>query len=87
MIFFCVCCADEEDFTCVGVFDSKPDLSSFQTGLPSGPGSGPRSGSGSEVPQVVAPPPNPKLGLAPLSSELHFSGSGRASSSGAGPSR
>ncbi|KII94575.1 hypothetical protein PLICRDRAFT_86077 [Plicaturopsis crispa FD-325 SS-3] len=53
----------------LGVFDSKPDLSSFQTGGSRGSdGSGPVSESGT----FSDPPPNPKLGLAPLSSELAF---------------
>ena len=51
--------------TVAGIFDSKPDLSSFQTAatFPSvsrGDGAEPRG--------------NPKLGLAPLSSEKAFSG-------------
>ena len=45
-----------------GVFDSKPDLSSFQTAATTSRGDG------------VEPRGNPKLGLAPLSSEKAFSG-------------
>ncbi|KAG1730007.1 hypothetical protein EDB19DRAFT_1741870 [Suillus lakei] len=63
----------------LGVFDSKPDLSSFQTGsFPSGSRLGETPGS----PVPAEPPPNPKLGLAPLSSELAFSSflSGRGES-------
>ncbi|KAG1896407.1 uncharacterized protein F5891DRAFT_1246891 [Suillus fuscotomentosus] len=63
----------------LGVFDSKPDLSSFQTGsFPSASRLGETPGS----PVTAEPPPNPKLGLAPLSSELAFSSflSGRAES-------
>ncbi|KAL4076456.1 hypothetical protein J3A83DRAFT_4089694, partial [Scleroderma citrinum] len=51
----------------LGVFDNKPDLTTFQaTTLPS-----PMSTTGTSVPSE--PPPNPKLGLAPLSSEVAFS--------------
>lgn len=62
----------------LGVFDTKPDLSSFQTGslaspLMSSTASGPGIGNGPITPSE--PPPNPKLGLAPLSSELVFSSS------------
>jgi hypothetical protein len=63
----------------LGVFDSKPDLSAFQTGgFPSGSRLGETPGS----PVPAEPPPNPKLGLAPLSSELAFSSflSGRGES-------
>ncbi|KAG1737360.1 hypothetical protein EDD22DRAFT_923770 [Suillus occidentalis] len=63
----------------LGVFDSKPDLSAFQTGgFPSGSRLGETPGS----PVTAEPPPNPKLGLAPLSSELAFSSflSGRGES-------
>jgi hypothetical protein len=63
----------------LGVFDSKPDLSAFQTGsFPSGSRLGETPGS----PVLDEPPPNPKLGLAPLSSELAFSSflSGRGES-------
>ncbi|KAH7909628.1 hypothetical protein BJ138DRAFT_1010436, partial [Hygrophoropsis aurantiaca] len=49
----------------LGVFDSKPDLSAFQTA----PSSSSRNSE---------PPPNPKLGLAPLSSELAFASRGAA---------
>jgi hypothetical protein len=70
----------------LGVFDSKPDLSSFQTGGISfppganivangGPSSGSPTGSGGGVggggDSMLLP--QPKLGLAPLSSELAFS--------------
>ncbi|KAH0840376.1 hypothetical protein J3R83DRAFT_1406 [Lanmaoa asiatica] len=48
-----------------GVFDSKPDLSSFQTAATIFPSTS-RDG--------VEPRGNPKLGLAPLSSERAFSG-------------
>lgn len=63
----------------LGVFDSKPDLSAFQTGsFPSGSRLGETPGS----PVPAEPPPNPKLGLAPLSSEIAFSSflSGRGES-------
>lgn len=63
----------------LGVFDSKPDLSAFQTGsFPSSSRLGETPGS----PVPAEPPPNPKLGLAPLSSELAFSSflSGRGES-------
>ncbi|KAG6333008.1 hypothetical protein ID866_6085 [Astraeus odoratus] len=46
----------------LGVFDSKPDLTTFQTSTL----------AGANTPSSE-PPPNPKLGLAPLSSELAFS--------------
>lgn len=68
-----------EAYLALGVFDSKPDLSSFQTGsFPSASRLGETPGS----PVTAEPPPNPKLGLAPLSSELAFSSflSGRAES-------
>ncbi|OAX37451.1 hypothetical protein K503DRAFT_771483 [Rhizopogon vinicolor AM-OR11-026] len=63
----------------LGVFDSKPDLSSFQTGNVS---SGSRLGETQGSPGPTEPPPNPKLGLAPLSSELAISSylSGRGDS-------
>ncbi|KAG2110793.1 hypothetical protein DEU56DRAFT_240637 [Suillus clintonianus] len=63
----------------LGVFDSKPDLSAFQTGSFS---SGSRLGETPGSPVPAEPPPNPKLGLAPLSSELAFSSflSGRGES-------
>ncbi|KAF9226937.1 hypothetical protein BS17DRAFT_776368 [Gyrodon lividus] len=60
----------------LGVFDSKPDLSSFQTAVfPSTSRVAGDSGFSER-------PPNPKLGLAPLSSELAFSSllSGRGES-------
>jgi len=62
----------------LGAFDNKPDLTTFQaTALPS-----PMSIAGTSGPSE--PLPNPKLGLAPLSSELAFSSlnilSGRGSS-------
>jgi Myb-like DNA-binding domain len=68
----------------LGVFDSKPDLSSFQTGGISfppganivangGPSSGSPTGSGGGVSGDSMLLPQPKLGLAPLSSELAFS--------------
>ncbi|KAI6124183.1 hypothetical protein EDD16DRAFT_575377 [Pisolithus croceorrhizus] len=62
----------------LGVFDTKPDLSSFQTSslaspLMSSAASGPGIGNGPTT--LSEPPPNPKLGLAPLSSELVFSSS------------
>ncbi|KAH7887295.1 hypothetical protein F5I97DRAFT_1804503 [Phlebopus sp. FC_14] len=59
----------------LGVFDSKPDLSSFQTaGFPSASRlTGQESVTPLSTPTVSEPPPNPKLGLAPLSSELAFS--------------
>lgn len=51
----------------LGAFDNKPDLTTFQaTALPS-----PMSIAGTGEPSE--PLPNPKLGLAPLSSELAFS--------------
>lgn len=66
----------------LGVFDSKPDLSSFQTAATATvvsfpPGANivtvtngqPSTGSPGPVDQVL---PQPKLGLAPLSSELAF---------------
>ncbi|KAH7923622.1 hypothetical protein BV22DRAFT_1036102 [Leucogyrophana mollusca] len=55
----------------LGVFDSKPDLSSFQT-------------APSALSRDSEPPPNPKLGLAPLSSELAFTARGTAWREGAG---
>lgn len=88
-------------FGYAGVFDAKPDLSSFQTGsypigspsssraintVNSGPtipsslnGIGSSEGGGGTVNASVgqgdsASLPQPKLGLAPLSSELAFSG-------------
>ncbi|KIJ13337.1 hypothetical protein PAXINDRAFT_181363 [Paxillus involutus ATCC 200175] len=51
----------------LGVFDSKPDLSSFQTAVYPSTSRVTGDSGNSE------PPPNPKLGLAPLSSELAFS--------------
>ncbi|KIK96093.1 hypothetical protein PAXRUDRAFT_826325 [Paxillus rubicundulus Ve08.2h10] len=51
----------------LGVFDSKPDLSSFQTAVYASTSRVTGDSGNSE------PPPNPKLGLAPLSSELAFS--------------
>ncbi|EGO20443.1 hypothetical protein SERLADRAFT_476648 [Serpula lacrymans var. lacrymans S7.9] len=54
----------------LGVFDSKPDLSSFQTSSFSSGTRPPNGELGSPTPSE--PPPNPKLGLAPLSSELAF---------------
>ncbi|KAF9235557.1 hypothetical protein BU15DRAFT_51241 [Melanogaster broomeanus] len=51
----------------LGVFDSKPDLSSFQTAT------FPSTSRITGDPGNLEPPPNPKLGLAPLSSELAFS--------------
>ncbi|KAI6146283.1 hypothetical protein BKA82DRAFT_2244073 [Pisolithus tinctorius] len=71
-----------------GVFDSKPDLSSFQTGsltspLTSSMASGPGVGNGPTT-GPSEPPPNPKLGLAPLSSELMFSSSSLATRGGGG---
>jgi hypothetical protein len=67
----------------LGVFDSKPDLSSFQTGgvsFPPGANIVPATinangqSSGSPGPGTGdSPLPQPKLGLAPLSSELAFS--------------
>lgn len=66
-------------YLALGVFDSKPDLSSFQTGnVPSGS----RLGETGSSPAPTEPPPNPKLGLAPLSSELAISSflSGRGES-------
>ncbi|KAG8219110.1 hypothetical protein J3R82DRAFT_4876 [Butyriboletus roseoflavus] len=50
----------------LGVFDSKPDLSSFQTAATTFPSASRGEG--------VEPRGNPKLGLAPLSSERAFSG-------------
>ncbi|KAF8549950.1 hypothetical protein OG21DRAFT_1514652 [Imleria badia] len=50
----------------LGVFDSKPDLSSFQTAATTFPTTSRGEG--------VEPRGNPKLGLAPLSSEKAFSG-------------
>ena len=59
--------------TATGVFDSKPDLSSFQTAATTFPSTSHGDG--------VEPRGNPKLGLAPLSSEKAFSGLvGRSSS-------
>ncbi|KIJ69725.1 hypothetical protein HYDPIDRAFT_77723 [Hydnomerulius pinastri MD-312] len=63
----------------LGVFDSKPDLSSFQTaGFPAAS----RLAGDSGAPGASEPPPNPKLGLAPLSSEIAYSSllSGRGES-------
>jgi len=72
----------------LGVFDSKPDLSSFQTGGVSFPpganivANGAGGGGGSSSGSPAGPGggggdsmlrPQPKLGLAPLSSELAFS--------------
>ena len=63
----------------LGVFDSKPDLSSFQTaGVNLPPGSnivanGQSSGSPVSNTNSDSPLPQPKLGFAPLSSELAFS--------------
>ena len=75
--FFHICCQY------VGVFDSKPDLSAYQTGSFTPPiALGPNGDAA-----LVDPPPNPKLGLAPLSSELAFSSLAKTSSSGAGSGR
>lgn len=64
-----------------GVFDPKPDLSAFQSNSYS---SSPSDTNGSTtVAAPGAPFPNPKLGMAPLSSELGYSGfPGRPSGSG-----
>ena len=56
-----------------GVFDSKPDLSAFQSSSIHGV-----SGNAG-VEQPVDSLPKLKLGLAPLSSELAFSGLGHTS--------
>ncbi|KAI6042290.1 hypothetical protein EDC04DRAFT_2662052 [Pisolithus marmoratus] len=72
----------------LGVFDTKPDLSAFQTGtltspLTSSTAPGPGIANGSTTPSE--PLPNPKLGLAPLSSELVFSSSSLAGRGGKVP--
>jgi hypothetical protein len=68
----------------LGVFNSKPDLSSLQTGILAGAtgsvstavrtGTGTSTGGSENEGTNVDPPPNPKLGLAPLSSEWAFFG-------------
>jgi hypothetical protein len=59
----------------LGVFDSRPDLSAFQTGggvaFPPGANIVP-NGQLSSPGSSDSPLPQPKLGLAPLSSELAF---------------
>ncbi|KAI5999806.1 hypothetical protein F5J12DRAFT_846789 [Pisolithus orientalis] len=65
----------------LGVFDSKPDLSSFQTGSLTSPLT---SSMASWSWRPSEPPPNPKLGLAPLSSELMFSSSSLPTRGGGG---
>ncbi|KAI6043739.1 hypothetical protein EDC04DRAFT_2649944 [Pisolithus marmoratus] len=72
----------------LGVFDTKPDLSSFQTGTLTSPltsSTAPSPGIANGSTTSSEPLPNPKLGLAPLSSELVFSSSSLAGRGGKVP--
>jgi hypothetical protein len=76
------CCIHQSSFS--GNFDNRPDLSSFQSGGSAVQGATPIGGNESAQ---MDPLPNPKLGMAPLSSELAYSALGRPSGSGVGLNR